>query len=258
MGLRAATFAWLISATAVLASPESDRLMDALGVPELIAAFSVEGIENGAALDDSVLNGQGGNVWAETVRRLYDPQRLEADVRRAFAETLDEQVAAQALLFFESELGVRIVALEVQARTAMLNDDLEAAARSAPSALDETITAFLEIRHLIERNTDAAMAAQEAFYAGLAMSSGQTDSTPDPATQRALIMAETESWLRGYYALAQSPLSADEVAIYTAFWDTEIATALDDALFEAFGTSYASLSFGLGQAAGHLLPQNDL
>ncbi|MFL4471159.1 DUF2059 domain-containing protein [Tateyamaria armeniaca] len=258
MGIRAATLALILSASNALASPETDRLVDALGIPALIAAFSIEGMENGASINDGFLNGQGGSVWAETVRRLYDPARLEEEVRSAFAATLDDQTAAQALLFFESDLGTRIVDLEVQARNAMLNDDLEEAAKSAPSAASASITEFLEIRNLVERNADAAMAAQVAFFAGMAETSNQNDPLPDTEAQRALILAETERWLRGYYALAQSPLSADDVAIYTAFWETEVATALDDALFDAFGNSYATLSFGLGQAAGRLLPQNDL
>ena len=102
------------------------------------------------------------------------------------------------------------------------------------------------------------MAALTAFFAGIAETSAQPTPPPETDAQRELMQAETERWLRGYYALAQSPLSADDVDIYTAFWNTEVGAAVDDALFEAFGTSYATLSFGLGQAAGRLLPQNDL
>lgn len=258
MGLRATIFALVLSATATLASPQTDQLVEAMGIPALIAAFSAEGIENGAALDSSILNGQGGTVWAETVRRLYDPSRLEEEIRNSFAENLDEQVAIQALLFFESDIGARIIELEVQAREAMLNPELEAAAKAAPSANGEDITEFLEVRNLVERNTDAAMMAQMAFFAGIAETSLQSAPPPETDEQRAMMQAETELWLRGYYALAQSPLSADDVAVYTAFWDTEVAAALDNALFDAFGASYATLSFGLGQAAGRLLPQNDL
>ena len=90
MGLRGAISALIFSAGAAVASPQTDQLVDAMGIPALIAAFSTEGIENGASVDDGILNGQGSNVWAETVRRLYDPARLEEEMRAAFAETLDE------------------------------------------------------------------------------------------------------------------------------------------------------------------------
>lgn len=247
----------LCGAQASWASPEVNRLVDAMGIPALIVIFAAEGAQSGEALDDSFLNGQGGDVWAETVRRLYDPVRLEQDMRAGMAQALDAQVAAQALVFFESDLGARIIDLEVQARRAMMNDDLEAAARSAPAANSDAVSDMLEVRNLIARNTDTSMGARIAFFEGLARVTGGDD-TPDLEAQRDSVRAETESWLRGYTALAQSPLSADEVAIYTAFWDTEVGAAVDDALFEAFGTSYATLSYGLGQAVGRLLPQNDL
>lgn len=258
MGLRAAALALCLGANAASASPETDRLVDAMGLPGLIAAFATDGIANSEMINDGVLNGQGGAVWAETVARLYDPARLEEEVRASFDAALDDETAAQALLFFESDLGARIVDLEVQARNAMLDPELEAAAKSSPAASGDALTRFLELRNLVERNTDAAVNAQVAFFAGLAATSPAAPPPPDVEAQRALIRVETESWLRGYYALAQSPLSADDVAIYTAFWDTDVAEAVDDALFEAFATSYATLSFGLGQAAGRLLPQNDL
>jgi len=248
----------VLGTSAALASTETDRLIDALGIPALIAAFSTEGIEAGAAINDGFLDGQGGDVWTETVRRLYDPARLEAELRSGFAASLDPAVTAQALLFFESDLGVRLVEFEVQARQAMLNPELEAAARAAPSAASDTITAFLAVRDLVARNADATLAAQAAFFAGLASAASRPVPVPDIEAQRENVMAETESWLRGYYALAQSPLSADDVAIYTAFWETDVGQALDDALFKAFGASYASLSYGLGQAAGRRLPQNEL
>ena len=248
----------VLSATAAWPNAQTDRLVDALGLPALIAAFSTEGIESGAALDAGLLNGQGGNVWAETVRRLYDPERLVEDVRAAFDAGLDPDVTAQALLFFESDLGQRLTELEVQARQAMLNPDLEDMAKSAPSAASDAISDFLAIRDLVARNADTSLDAQTAFFAGLADVTGRANETPDVEAQRDTVTAETERWLRGYYALAQSPLSADDVAIYTAFWDTDVGRALDDVLFEAFGTSYSTLSFGLGQTAGRLLPQNDL
>ena len=254
----AAVLVLVLGTTASRASIETDRLVDALGIPALIVAFSTEGIEAGSAINDGILNGQGGDVWAETVRRLYDPARLDAELRSAFAASLDPDVTAQALLFFESDLGVRVVEFEVQARQAMLNPELEAAARAAPSAASKTITAFLAVRDLVARNADATLAAQAAFFDGLASTASRAVPVPDIEAQRENVVAETESWLRGYYALAQSPLGTDEVAIYNAFWDTDVGQALDDALFEAFGASYASLSYGLGQAAGRRLPQNEL
>lgn len=251
-------FAFIWSATAALANPDTERLLDAIGLPDLIAVFAIEGQEAGAAIDDGFLNGQGGAVWDETVRRLYDPQRLEQEMRAGVVAELDGDMAAQALMFFDSDLGQKIVELEVQARRAMLDPALEARAKSASSANSNAITRFLEARNLVVRNTDVGVSSQTAFFAGLTATSPSQDALPDPEARRDTIRTESEAWLRGYYALAQSPLSEDEVAIYTAFWETDVGKALDDALFSAFANSYETLSFALGQAAGRLSVQNEL
>lgn len=247
----------VVSAQSTMANPQVDLLIDAMGMPALVEIFAIEGQESGVVLDEGMLNGQGGNVFAETVRRLYDPVRLEQELRTGMAETLNPDFAAQALLFFESDIGARIVDLEVQARRTLRDSDLEAAAKSAPTAQGAAVTDLLTTRDLIERNTNTSMEARIAFVNGMAVVTGNED-TPDFEAQRDAVRAETESWLRGYYALAQSPLGADDIAIYTAFWETDVGQAVDDAVFEAFGTSYTTLSFALGQAVGRLLPQNEL
>lgn len=235
-----------------------NRLIDAMGVPELIAAFATEGIEAGQSIDEMFLNGQGGDVWADTVLRLYDVARMENELRTIMGDALDPAVAEQALLFFESDLGVRIIELEVQARQAFIDDAVEAAAKATPATQGEAVTVYLTIRDLIERNTDVAVAAQAAFLEALTEASGRNDDPPDMDQLRARIQSDTESWLRGYNALVQSAMTEDEIAIYTAFWDTEVGEAIDDALFLAFGQSYTTLSYALGQAAGRLVPQNEL
>ncbi|WP_147105062.1 DUF2059 domain-containing protein [Tateyamaria sp. syn59] len=256
MRLAALTLSFGLLAQSALA--DVDRLIDAMGVPQLIEAFVAEGRDAGASIDEAFLNGQGGAVWAETVSRLYDPQRMETELRFVMAEELDPAVAEQALLFFDSALGERIITLEVEARRAFMDDSVEEAAKSAQSASGDAVTDYLLTRNLIERNTDVAVAAQAAFLDGMADVSGVQGSAPDLERLRARVLIDTESWLRGYNALVQSALSEDDIAVYTAFWETEVGAKVDDALFLAFGQSYTTLSYALGQAAGRLLPQNEL
>ncbi|KIC48792.1 DUF2059 domain-containing protein [Tateyamaria sp. ANG-S1] len=256
--MRLATLSLCLSVMAQSVWADVDRLIDAMGIPPLIDAFVTEGRDAGQSINEAFLNGQGGAVWAETVQRIYDPQRMESELRSVMAEELDAATAEQALLFFESELGARIITLEVQARQAFMDEQVEAAAKAAPSTSGEAVTAYLSARGLIDRNADVAVAAQAAFLDGLAEASGQAGDVPDMDGLRARILVDTESWLRGYNALVQSALSADDIAIYTSFWETEVGNAVDDALFLAFGQSYTTLSFALGQAAGRLVPQNEL
>lgn len=253
----ALTAIWL-GATNALANPDIDRLVDAMGMPALVRAFSDEGIASAARLDEDFLNGQGGSVWAETVRKLYDPARLEAELRRGLYTALDPEVARTALVFFDSDLGARIVALEVQGREAMLDPDVLDMAKAAGADAGASVTDFIALRNLTERNAEAAISAQTAFFDGIAQTITSAFTPPDVEGQRPMIIADTESWLKGYYALVQSALSEDEIETYTAFWQTQVGTAVDDAVFAVFGQSYEGLSYGLGQAVGRLMPPNEL
>ena len=258
MRLLARVLGLWICATPAMADPDIDRLIDAMGMPELIRAFSMEGESTGETLDADFLSGQGGSVWAETVRKLYDPARLERALRLGVAETLDPEVARTALMFFDSDLGQRIILLEVQAREAMLNEDIAEMAKAAGAQADAQVRDFIALRNLVERNTDAGISAQNAFFDGFAQSTRSEMPAPDAEDLRNGISTETETWLLGYYAMTQSALSDADIHTYSDFWRTEVGAAVDDAVFEAFSDGYTTLSFALGQAVGLLVPANEL
>ena len=119
----------LLTALPLRADTEAARLFDAMGIPGLVAAFAEDGIESANDLNDGFLNGQGGDVFAEAVRQLHDPARIEEELRAAMIATLSPDDARQALVFFESDQGHRIVELEVEARRAMVAAEVEAAAK---------------------------------------------------------------------------------------------------------------------------------
>lgn len=247
-----------VCVSAAMADPDVDRLIDAMGMPDLIRAFSAEGEAAGDAMDAEFLSGQGGSVWADTVRKLYDPARLENDLRIGLSEILEPETARTALLFFESDVGQRITALEVQAREAMLDEDVETMAKTAGAQADARVRDFLKLRDLVERNTDTGVSAQSAFFDGYTQATRSDVPAPDGEVLRESIQAETETWLLGYYALVQSALSDEDIQTYSDFWQTEVGAAVDDAVFQAFGDSYTTLSFALGQAVGLLSPTGEL
>lgn len=240
------------------ADTEADRLVDAMGIPALIAAFSQDGLASARDLNAGFLNGQGGDVFAETVRRLYDPARLEPELRAGMIAAIDPNDARQALMFFASAQGQRIIALEVQARQAMVEDRLEEAAKAASAQADPEVVELLSMRDLVDRNTDVSIASQTAFFEGLATAAGQSDMAPDIEGQRGQMAEESRAWLTGYYMLVASALEENDLDTYIAFWETDVGRAVDDALYEAFEDSYVDLSFALGQLVGRLLPQNEL
>ena len=257
-GLVLAAGLWL-AAVAAQADSTADALFDAMGVPGLIAAFAEDGQETLAALNDGFLGGQGGDVFAETGQRLYDPARIEAELRAGFNDRLDPADAGQALVFFDSDQGRRIVQLEVEARRAMVDDALEETAKAAATGGDpgEDVLRLISVRDLVEVNADIAVDARIAFYDGVLAAAPGLD-TPDIEAERAIIAEETRAWITGYYMLVDSAVAENDLDTYAAFWETDVGQAVDAALAEAFQDSYVTLSYGLGQLVGRLLPQNDL
>ena len=63
-----------------------------MAIPDFVSAFSIEEINTAAKLDKKFLHGQGGSVWASTAQRLYDPNRLETELRTGPAKILDQEI----------------------------------------------------------------------------------------------------------------------------------------------------------------------
>lgn len=255
-GLALAGAVWL-SALAAQADTASNQLFNAMGIPGLIAAFAEDGRETIGDINSSFLGGQGGDVFLETAQRLYDPARMEAELRASFAQLVDPADARQAVVFFDSTQGQRIVELEVQARQAMVDDALEDAAKAASNDAGDDVLRLISVRDLVEVNTDIAMAARRAFYDGFLAAAPSTDA-PDIEGQRGMVAEDTRAWITGYYMLVASAMEDDDLDTYTAFWETDVAQRVDAALSDAFEQSYVSLSYGMGQIVGRLMPQNDL
>ncbi|WP_415920454.1 hypothetical protein [Tateyamaria sp. SN6-1] len=257
--MRHALFAallWCI-AVPVQADGVANRLFDAMGLPGLISAFAEDGRQSMQAIDRNFLGGDGGDVFYETARRLYDPARMEAELRTSFAAQVDPADAEQALVFFDSAQGQDIVRLEVEARAAIVDESVEAAVRAQASNANDAVLRLLEVRDLVAVNTDIAVAARLAFFDGLLAAAPGMD-VPDVDGQRAAIEDETRAWITGYYMLVGSALEANALDTYAAFWETDVGQGVDAALSTAFEESYVALSYGLGQVVGRLLPQNDL
>lgn len=247
---------WM-AALPALADRESDQLFDAMGIPALIVAFAEDGRESIPVIDSGFLGGNGGAILAETGEQLYDPARLDAELRASFARLVDPQQARQATVFFESDQGQRIVALEVEARQAMVDDAVEDAAKAASETADEEVLQLITVRDLVEVNTDIAIAARLAFFEGF-LSAAPGAENPDVEAQRGIVTEDTRAWITGYYMLVASALEDNDLDTYIAFWETDVGQGIDAALSDAFEESYVALSYGLGQVVGRLMPQNDL
>ncbi|MBV0911948.1 DUF2059 domain-containing protein [Anianabacter salinae] len=248
-----------------------DRLYDLLGFPELLPIMVEEGRSYGDQIRDDLFPGRGGAVWQAEVDRIYDSGRMGETVRAEFAAALDGTDIGPMIDFFGSPRGERIVALELSAREAMLDDSVEEAALEAFARLANEdpgrvalLREYAEVNGLVESNVVGTLNSNFAFYKGLgaggAFPGGMTDSeiAGDVWAQEAAIRESTVDWVYSYTALAYGPLDDDDLAAYVAFSRSEAGQEITRAIFAAFDVLFVDISRDLGLAAAQLVGGQEL
>lgn len=256
------------------------------GEPQSLAAFShilmiddtldvmrAEGLKHSTDLSDSLFPDQNTAAWAALVSRIYDTRKMQARFEAALAEAVgrDAKTLAAAQEFFASDLGQRVMSLEIEARRTLLDDAAEAAAKSAwaglvadKSARVDQITRFGRSNDLIESNVMGALNANLAFYRGLSAQGGFGDPISENQMlaevwgQEAEIRSETTDWLYPFLALAYQPLTDAELDRYIAFSETDAGKRINSAIFVAFDAVMVRVSADLGHAAGQLMAGQDI
>lgn len=250
---------------------EVDRLVAALDLPGVLAVMRQEGLAYAADLESEMLGGRAGAGWQAAVSEIYDAGRLEATVRPVFAEALAGHDVAAMTAFFDAPLGRRIVALEIDAREAFLEEAVEEAAklRVAEMEADQDprlaqVAAFVAAGDLIEANVAGGLNTSLAFWRGLGDGGFPSRDMPEEDmlaqvwSQEPEIRAETTDWLRAYLTLAYEPLSDAELDAYIAFARTPPGQALNRALFAAFDRMFADVSYRLGREVARGLAGQEL
>lgn len=264
-----------LATTPVLAQSDEtaklDALFDALGMPEIIEIMREEGVEYGTSLGADIMPGGALADWAEAVDTIYDPQMMHAAVRGAFDEALAGDDLDPMLEFFTSGTGARIVALEVSARRALLDDAVEDAGKEAATLQMRERTPrylrvrdFVEANDLIERNVVGSLNTSYAFFSGLidggAMPAGVTHNSAlqDVWSQEAEIRKGTTEWIYAFLLMAYQPLSEDELRAYVAFSETAAGRALTSALFWSFDGMLEDIARALGIGASRFMMSREL
>lgn len=251
-------------------------LMQVMGLDEIIAIMREEGLAYGAELERDMLAGEGGSTWEMQVDRIYDVDKMTALVRRQFIAAFGSADPEPLVAFFEGKTGEQIVALEIAARRAFMDEDVEEAARAAfrqvapdlearsPRNIDphlSAIEAYIEVNDLIGFNVMGALNANMLFYRGLvdggAMEMSEADIVSDVWAQEDDTRAETREWIYSFLMLAYEPLAPEQINAYADLSKTESGRAMNRALFEAFDLMYGELSRALGAAvAGQMLGED--
>lgn len=251
----------------------AEQVAEAMHLSELLSIMAVESRTMGHDLDAGMLAGQGGAGWARIVDTIHDPARWETRLRDALARSLPDGQVAPVLAFLGSEQGRRIIALEISARRALLDEAVETAARERAGALRaegdplvERVDRFIAVNSLVDANVAGAMNANYAFLDALVETLGRDraaalgfgDVLGDIAAQEPEIRAETVAWLHGFLTLAYAPLEPRDLEAYIAFSDSDAGQALNAALFNAFDGMFVETSRQTGAALGRMMMAEEL
>ena len=218
-----------------------------------------------------MLGNRGGSAWRAVVADIYDSERMGDVVLDGLADSLSGADLDPMLEFFESKRGQRIIALELSARQALLDDEVEALAteryedlKSEGDPRIDLLTDFIEANDLIDSNVVGGLNANYAFYQGLRDggaldgSFGEAEILADVWSQEEAIRTDTTQWVYTYLAMAYQPLEDADIEAYTEFSESEAGRRLNRALFDAFDAMYTGISHTLGRTAATYLSGEDI
>jgi hypothetical protein len=255
------------------ASVSIARLGEVMRLDDLFDVLREEGISYGAELEADMFPSGGGPGWARSISDIYDIPILRARFNQALRAGLaqDPETLAEITDFFTSDLGSRILTLEIEARRAFLDDAAEDAARVAADkrrasrdSRAQQIERFIASADLLEMNVAGALSGNLAFLNGMNETGVNGVRLPQEEVmeqvwgQEAQIRSDTESWLHAYLGLAYAPLTDQELDAYIAFWETPAGQRLNAVLFIAFDQVFGGVSHQLGQAAGQAMLGQDI
>jgi hypothetical protein len=245
-------------------------------VMQLDALFDVlrdEGFAHGAELAADMFPLGGGPGWDSELAGIYDIPRMRAEFNQTLRAgfSADPESLAEVAAFFGSDLGSRILTLEIEARRAFLDEASEDAARVAADrrrasrdARARQIDRFIESSDLLEMNVAGALSGNLAFLSGMNEVGVNGVRLPEEEVmaqvwgQEEQIRNDTESWLHAYLGLAYAPLTDAELESYIEFWETPAGKRLNAVLFAAFEQVFSGVSRDLGRAAGQAMLGQDI
>lgn len=269
--LGAATCGAVLWAEAAFADRAADfaELVAALRMADTVSIMREEGLVYGSTLISDMMMDADTPGWRIRVGQIYDETRMLEGLTRGLEEELQEADLAPMLALFTSDLGERIIALELAARKVFSEEEAELAARDRFDDLTDNddplvtqITTMMDDSDLVNFNVMGILNSNMMLYRGLsdggAIELGEDDILRDVWASEPDVREESTGWLQGYFLTCYETLDPAELETYAAFWRTAEGKALNAALFAVFDQMYEDLSYLLGRAAAEQLKSEEL
>lgn len=249
------------------------QIAQTLHIAPLIDVMRAEGLKSAPNLEAELFPGQGGTAWQTAIDRIYDAAYLHSlfDAQLAKSLQADPSTAAALTGFFTTDLGQKVLTLEIDARRALLDDAATEAAKAAWAKQDTSktprakqIDRFVAINDLIESNVMGALNANLAFYRGLNAGGAFTKSLTESEmldaayAQESGMRQDTAEWLFPFLMLAYQPLSDAELDQYIAFSATPAGQKSNATIFAAFNAMFEQVSQDTGRAAARIMAGQDI
>lgn len=243
-----------VDAARIVAAMQVDLLADVLAA-EILGAGDPFRIDAGP--DEG---------WAAIVNRVSPPERIRDRLRQEIArgvqaleEPTERAAVAEALGFWESDFGRRVVLLELDARRTISNPDIETSARDAFAAAvarnhprTAQVRALIEAADLVEPAVAASLNIALATLRGAQEAAGAVDPSiiEDAWLQEPEIRADQTGWIEALIFMASAPLSDDEMALLIRTAGSPGNRRLNIILNEAASATFVEIARDLGRASG--------
>ncbi len=267
-----------VSLLPVVARPaQADDLAEALLLPELFEIMAAEGRRSVLADDAVPLQGPALARFQADVEAIYAPEQMLADFVAALDDNLRPmpEVRADTIAFAQSELGREIMRLEISAREALLDDDVDYVARTVlEEARSDTaraqdrarladVRARIAANDLLELNVSLGLNTSFAYYRGMMKENAVSGLNAETLLQLVWaqepdIRADIEDWIESYFLMAYQPLDAEEMQALLDYAETPLARAFNQAMFRAFDTVFTDISHRLGRVLGQRMTAEEL
>lgn len=263
----------LVFALPVQAASEADvaRLFEAMRVTDVIQIMREEGLGYSETLAEEMLPNGATQTWQDSVSRIYDTDVMAKGLETEFQAAVAEDDLSPVIAFFESDLGRKVVDLEISAREALLDpaveeashDNFEQSLQDADPRLD-LVNAYIEANDLVDANVVGALNSNFAFLRGLAdagangSAMSESEMLASVWSQEEDVRSETRMWLYSYLLMAYAPLEDEELRAYIEMSESKAGRAMNRGLFEGFDPMFTGISAALGAAIAEIGSGEDL